>query len=462
MMLAGRGLAKVITGGQNTTAVNEHYRWIANGYVLGLPVVFLTSVGIAGVGRPVIRRSALGMMIESIGINPEASRLAGLNRRALLITVYMVSAFLAGIAGIFSTGTVMTVDVSQTGYQFELDAILAVVIGGTSLAGGKFSLAGAAIGAVLIATLDKTVVFLGIPASATPAFKATVIIVLYVGAVAPLPLVGRQVASAGWAPRPLRWRRHEHRRDAGIDRADRVRRQPTAPPPGDQPSAISAVPGTPPRRDVDRRRAAIFVAMVIYGQLPYGGILQYSTISNLLINNSHLVILAVGLTFVILTGGIDLSVGAVIAFSSVAGVMLAQAGWNPYLVVVDHGADRLGDRARVGMPDRVLRHAAVHRHPVDDVPRPRAGVDAEHRPRAARPRVADQGDRPPVQDHRRREGERPRHHARRDRRRGRRHRRAVRPASHPVRPHRLRRRRVGAVGQPDGPARAHDQAAGST
>ena len=66
----------------------------------------------------------------------------------------------------------MTVDVSQTGYQFELDAILAVVLGGTSLAGGKFSLSGAAIGAVLIATLDKTVVFLGVPASATPALKS--------------------------------------------------------------------------------------------------------------------------------------------------------------------------------------------------------------------------------------------------------------------------------------------------
>ena len=180
MMLAGRGLAKVITGGQNTTAVNERYRWIANGYVLGLPVVFLSAVAIAALVALIIRRSALGMMIESLGINAEASRLAGLNRRALLITVYMASAFLAGIAGIFSTGTVMTVDVSQTGYQFELDAILAVVIGGTSLAGGRFSLAGAAIGALLIATLDKTVVFLGVPASATPAFKAAVIIVLYV------------------------------------------------------------------------------------------------------------------------------------------------------------------------------------------------------------------------------------------------------------------------------------------
>lgn len=78
----------------------------------------------------------------------------------------------------------------------------------------------------------------------------------------------------------------------------------------------------------------IFVGMLIYGQAAYGNIVQYSTMSNLLINNSHLIVLAVALTFVIITGGIDLSVGAVIALSSVSGVMLAQAGWNPYLVIV--------------------------------------------------------------------------------------------------------------------------------
>ncbi|MEE6287396.1 sugar ABC transporter permease [Georgenia sp. MJ173] len=78
----------------------------------------------------------------------------------------------------------------------------------------------------------------------------------------------------------------------------------------------------------------LFAVMLGYGELSYGGIFQYNTLSNLLINNAHLIIIAVGMTFVILTGGIDLSVGAVIAFSSVAGVMLAGAGWNPWLVVV--------------------------------------------------------------------------------------------------------------------------------
>lgn len=78
----------------------------------------------------------------------------------------------------------------------------------------------------------------------------------------------------------------------------------------------------------------IFIAMIVYGEIAYGRILQFNTISNLLINNAHLIILAVGMTFVILTGGIDLSVGAVIAVSSVAGVMLTNAGVNPWLAIL--------------------------------------------------------------------------------------------------------------------------------
>ncbi|MBD7958800.1 ABC transporter permease [Microbacterium sp. Sa4CUA7] len=178
LMLAGRGLAKVITSGQNTSASNDPFRWIANGYLIGVPVVFLLAAAIVVAVGLIVRRSALGLMIEAIGINPKASRMAGIKPRGLLLTVYISSGVLAGIAGVMSVGTVMTVDVSRTGYQLELDAILAVVIGGTSLAGGKFSIGGAAVGALLIATLDKTVLFLGVSSSATPAFKAIVIVVL--------------------------------------------------------------------------------------------------------------------------------------------------------------------------------------------------------------------------------------------------------------------------------------------
>jgi simple sugar transport system permease protein len=178
MMLAGRGLAKVITSGQNTTASSPPFKWIANGYVLGIPVAFLLAIGVVVVLALVVRRSALGLMIESVGINPRASRMSGIRPRNILFTVYAVSGLLAGMAGVFTTANVMTVEVAKTGMNMELDAILAVVIGCTSLAGGKFSLGGSVIGAFLIVTLDKTITFLSIPSAATPAFKAAVIVVV--------------------------------------------------------------------------------------------------------------------------------------------------------------------------------------------------------------------------------------------------------------------------------------------
>lgn len=178
MMLAARGIARVITGGQNTAATNDSFRWIANGTVFGFPVVFVIAALVVVVVGLLVRRTALGLMIEALGINPKASRLLGIRPSGLLLTVYGLSALLAGIGGIFATASVMTVEVSRTGLNSELDAILAVVVGGTSLAGGKFSLTGSVIGALLITTLNKTIVFLSIPSAATPAFKAIVIVIV--------------------------------------------------------------------------------------------------------------------------------------------------------------------------------------------------------------------------------------------------------------------------------------------
>lgn len=178
MMLAGRGIARVITGGQNTNAANAPFREISNGQILGLPTSFVLAIVIVVLISLVMRRTALGLMIEAIGVNPQASRLAGIRPRPILITVYVLAAVLAAAAGLFTVSEVMTVDVSGTGNQMEMDAILAVVIGGTSLAGGKFSVLGSTVGALLIATLNKTVLFLGVSAAATPAFKAIVIVAL--------------------------------------------------------------------------------------------------------------------------------------------------------------------------------------------------------------------------------------------------------------------------------------------
>ena len=184
MMLAGRGLAKVITSGQNTDASavagNGPLKWMANGFILGIPANFVIAVVIVILVALLCRKTAMGMMIEAVGINPEASRMTGIKPKKILFLVYAISGLLAAVAGLFATASVMRVDVVKTGQDLEMYAILAVVIGGTSLLGGKFSLAGSAVGAVIIAMIRKTIITLGIDSAATPAFFAVVVIVICV------------------------------------------------------------------------------------------------------------------------------------------------------------------------------------------------------------------------------------------------------------------------------------------
>lgn len=108
------------------------------------------------------------------------ARVLRIKPKKILFLVYAISGLLAAVAGLFATASVMRVDVVKTGQDLEMYAILAVVIGGTSLLGGKFSLAGSALGAVIIAMIRKTIITLGIDSAATPAFFAVVVIVICV------------------------------------------------------------------------------------------------------------------------------------------------------------------------------------------------------------------------------------------------------------------------------------------
>ena len=184
MMMAGRGIAKVITGAQNTDASSvagaDPLVWIGSGSILGLPANFVVALLIVIAVGLLMRKTALGMMIESVGINKEASRMSGIKPRQILFIVYVISGLLAAVAGLFATASVMRVDVTATGQDLEMYAILAVVIGGTSLLGGKFSLVGSALGAIIISLIRKTIVTLGINSAATPAFFAVVVIVICV------------------------------------------------------------------------------------------------------------------------------------------------------------------------------------------------------------------------------------------------------------------------------------------
>jgi simple sugar transport system permease protein len=175
LMTAGRGIAMLITEGQILTVRSAPFKFLGSGFLLGVPVATVLGAIIFAVAALLTRRTALGLLIESVGINPEASRQAGVRARGLIFTVYAFCAVLAAVAGLVLTSNQTAADANNTGLFIELDAILAVVIGGTSLNGGRYSLAGTLVGALVIQTLVTTVYTVGIPPIATMVFKAAVV-----------------------------------------------------------------------------------------------------------------------------------------------------------------------------------------------------------------------------------------------------------------------------------------------
>ena len=176
LMTAGRGLAMLVTDGQITTVTNPTFKLVGAGFFLAVPVAVLVALAVFAATALLTRRTALGMLIEAVGINPEASRLAGVRSRTIIWTVYVFAAFCAGVAGLMIASNTSAADANNAGLWIELDAILAVVIGGTSLAGGRFSLAGTFVGALFIQTLATTIPSIGIPAETNYLFKAVAVI----------------------------------------------------------------------------------------------------------------------------------------------------------------------------------------------------------------------------------------------------------------------------------------------
>ena len=178
IMVAGRGVAQLITDGQIITINSEPYKLIGGGYWLTLPFSIFVVAAVVAVTVALTRRTALGLLVESVGGNAEASRLVGIRSMRIKIMVYMFCALCAGIAGLMISSNTSAADGNNAGLWIELDAILAVVIGGTSLLGGRFSIGGTVIGALVIQTLTTTIYTIGVPTQTNLVFKAVVVIVV--------------------------------------------------------------------------------------------------------------------------------------------------------------------------------------------------------------------------------------------------------------------------------------------
>jgi galactofuranose transport system permease protein len=176
LMVAGRGVAQLITEGQIINFLDPTMVYLGNGHLFALPFTVTLVLVMLVLTVFLVRRTALGLFIESVGDNYEASRYSGINAKKVKFLVYTFSGFCAGLAGLVACSNIKSADANNIGLYLELDAILAVVVGGTSLQGGRFYLVGALIGALFIQTLTTTLYARNVSSDVSPVPKALVII----------------------------------------------------------------------------------------------------------------------------------------------------------------------------------------------------------------------------------------------------------------------------------------------
>ena len=176
LMVAGRGIAQLITDGQIITIYYPPFFYFGGGFLLGLPFTLFIVAGVSLLAWLMTRRTAIGLFIESVGANANASFYSGVNEKNVKLLVYVFCAFCAGIAGIIISSNVKSADANYVGLYMELDAILAVVIGGTLMTGGRFSLAGSILGALLIQSVTTTIYAFGVPPEVVLVVKSVVVL----------------------------------------------------------------------------------------------------------------------------------------------------------------------------------------------------------------------------------------------------------------------------------------------
>ncbi len=178
LMVAGRGIAQMVTRSQIITFHDPALEYLALGRPAWLPIpfAFILAVVLLVLTLIVVRRSALGLLLEAVGGNPEAARLAGVRASLLVGGAYVFSAVTAGLAGLIAAANIKAADPFNAGRNLELAAIFAVIVGGTPTGGGRLSILGAALGGFLMQALITTMYARDIGADVAPLPEALAIL----------------------------------------------------------------------------------------------------------------------------------------------------------------------------------------------------------------------------------------------------------------------------------------------
>ncbi len=181
LFTAGRSIAKQITHGQTIYIMNPVYKWLGV-QIPGVPIrttIIVSTVTVIFITL-LTRLTSLGLYIQSVGINDASSRLVGLKSSVIKFLTFVLYGVLAGLAGLVGSSSVGSVNSGELGLGIEMDAILAVALGGNNLGGGKFRIAGSIIGAYTIQAITTTLYAMNVRADQLNVFKALIIIVIIV------------------------------------------------------------------------------------------------------------------------------------------------------------------------------------------------------------------------------------------------------------------------------------------
>jgi ribose/xylose/arabinose/galactoside ABC-type transport system permease subunit len=178
LLISGRGVAQVLSnGGQLIPFSNASFEYLGKGVLAGVPVQVIVMALVVGVAIFVMRATPFGRYVVAVGGNESAARLAGIKIHRTKIIVYALSGLLAGLAGLIETARLGASDAQKVGLNIELDAIAATVVGGTPLTGGRATVVGTLIGALIMQIITTGFVMNGISYSWSLVIKAAIIIV---------------------------------------------------------------------------------------------------------------------------------------------------------------------------------------------------------------------------------------------------------------------------------------------
>ena len=172
LFTAARAIGLLLCSNQITYIRYEPYKYLGN-FIPGVPIptAIFVSIFVIAVVMLLLKKTSLGLYVQSVGINGRAARISGINSERMIFICYTICGVCAGIAGIVASSRIYSADSNNIGLNFELDAILAVALGGNSLGGGKFNMAGSVIGAYTIQ---------GVSTDQAPVIKAVIVVLIVV------------------------------------------------------------------------------------------------------------------------------------------------------------------------------------------------------------------------------------------------------------------------------------------